>query len=117
MNFLKNKAKTLEDIYQNAQYILQDNIQVSPEDAKLLDASSKKIIKGFLDEFEKLSKTNKESLEKIVNDLISKHKTNFKGVGQPLRIALTGSRFGPGIYDIILSLDKNETIKRLKLIK
>jgi len=37
-------------------------------------------------------------------------------VGQPLRIALTGSRFGPGIYDIILSLDKNETIKRLKLV-
>ena len=114
MNFLKNKAKTLEDIYQNAQYILQDNIQVSPEDAKLLDTSSKKIIKDFLDEFEKLSKTNKENLEKIVNDLISKHKTNFKGVGQPLRIALTGSRFGPGIYDIILSLNKDVIVKRLK---
>ena len=56
------------------------------------------------------------SLEKIINGLIDKHKTNFKGVGQPLRIALTGSRFGPGIYDIILSLDKNETIKRLKLV-
>ena len=114
INFLKNKAKTLEDIYQNAQYILQDNIQVSPEDAKLLDALSKKIIKDFLDEFEKLSKTNKESLEKIVNDLISKHKTNFKGVGQPLRIALTGSRFGPGIYNIILSLNKDVIVKRLK---
>jgi len=114
INFLKNKAKTLEDIYQNAQYILQDNIQVSPEDIKLLDALSKKIIKDFLDEFEKLSKTNKESLEKIVNDLISKHKTNFKGVGQPLRIALTGSRFGPGIYNIILSLNKDVIVKRLK---
>jgi len=114
INFLKNKAKTLEDIYQNAQYILQDNIQVSPEDAKLLDDSSKKIIKDFLDEFEKLSKANKESLEKIVNDLISKHETNFKGVGQPLRIVLTGSRFGPGIYDIILSLNKDVIVKRLK---
>ncbi len=117
MNFLKNKAKTLEDIFQNAQYILQDNIQVSPEDAKLLDASSKKIIKDFLDEFEKLSKTNKETLEKIVNDLLSKYKTNFKGVGQPLRIALTGSKYGPGLYDILLSLDKDEIVKRLKMIK
>ena len=117
MNFLKNKAKTLEDIYQNAQYILQENIQVSPEDAKLLDASSKKIIKDFFDEFEKLSKTNKETLEKIVNDLLSKYKTNFKGVGQPLRIALTGSKYGPGLYDILLSLDKDEIAKRLKMIK
>ena len=114
MNFLKNKAKTLEDIYQNSQYILQDNVQISPEDSKLLDNSSKKIINDFLFEFEKMSKITKESLEKIVNKLIKKHKTNFKGVGQPLRIVLTGSRFGPGIYNIILSLDKDAVIKRLK---
>jgi glutamyl-tRNA synthetase len=114
MNFLKNKAKTLEDIYQNSQYILQDNIKISPEDSKLLDASSKTIIKDFLSEFEKMSKITKENLEKTVNGLIDKHKTNFKGVGQPLRIALTGSRFGPGIYDIILSLNKDVVVERLK---
>ena len=49
--------------------------------------------------------------------IINKHKTNFKGVGQPLRIVLTGSKFGPGIYNIVLSLDKNEIVKRLKIIK
>ena len=114
MNFLKNKAKTLEDIYQNSQYILQDNIKISPEDSKLLDNSSKNIIKDFLDEFEKMSKITKENLEKTVNGLIDKHKTNLKGVGQPLRIVLTGSRFGPGIYNIILSLNKDVVIKRLK---
>ena len=114
LNFLKNKAKTLEDIYQNSQYILQDNIQISSEDSKLLDNSSKNIIKDFLDEFEKMSKITKENLEKTVNGLIDKHKTNFKGVGQPLRIVLTGSRFGPGIYNIILSLNKDVVIKRLK---
>jgi len=114
MGFLKNKAKTLEDIYQNSQYILQDNIQISPEDSKLLDAPSKNIIKDFLSEFEKIPKITKENLEKAVNGLIAKHKTNFKGVGQPLRIVLTGSRFGPGIYDIILSLNKDVVVKRLK---
>ena len=114
LNFLKNKAKTLEDIYQNSQYILQDNIQISSEDSKLLDNSSKNIIKDFLDEFEKMSKITKENLEKTVNGLIDKHKTNFKGVGQPLRIVLTGSRFGPGIYNIILSLNKDVVIRRLK---
>ena len=117
MKFLKNKAKTLEDIYQNAWYILNNTIQISVEDLKLIDDLSKKILKGFLNEYEKISKIRKDNLEKIVKGLIDKHKTNFKGVGQPLRIALTGSKFGPGIYDIILSLDKNEVIKRLKIIK
>ena len=117
MKFLKNKAKTLADIYENAHYILNDNLQISPEDLKLLDISSRKILKDFLNQYEKMSIIKKEHLEKIINELINRHKTNFKGVGQPLRIALTGSRFGPGIYDIILSLDKNETIKRLKLVE
>jgi len=117
MNFLKNKAKTLDDIHQNAQYILNDIIKISSEDLKLLDTSSKKILKDFLNNYEKMTKITKESLEKIVNELIDKHKTNFKGIGQPLRVALTGSKFGPGLYNIILSLNKNETIKRLKMIK
>ena len=117
MNFLKNKAKTLEDIYKNSQYILTDAIKISSEDLKLLDASSKKILKDFLIDYEKNTKITKESIEKIVNELIYKHKTNFKGVGQPLRVALTGSKFGPGLYNIILSLDKNETIRRLKMIQ
>ncbi len=114
MSFLKNKAKTLDDIYCNSEYILQENIKISSEDSKLLDAPSKNIIKDFLNEFEKTSKINRENLEKVITQLIAKHKTNFKGVGQPLRIALTGSRFGPGIYDILLSLDKSEVLKRLK---
>ena len=114
--FLTNKAKTLGDIYKNAQYILNDTIKISSEDLKLLDVSSMKILKDFLSEYEKMTKISKESLEKIINGLIDKHKTNFKGIGQPLRIALTGSKYGPGLYDIILSLNKNEIIKRLKMI-
>ena len=116
LNFLKNKAKTLGDIYQNSQYILNNDIKITPDDIKLLDANSKKIIGDFLEEFKNIKSQNKESLEKLVNSLISKYKTNFKGVGQPLRIALVGSRFGPGIYNIVLSLSKDEVIKRLSKI-
>ena len=116
LNFLKNKAKTLEDIYNNAQYLINDKIKVSSEDQKLLDNSAKTILIDFLKEFENLSNINKENLEKIINKIIKNNKTNFKGVGQPLRVALVGSKFGPGIYDIIMSLDKNEVIERLKAI-
>jgi glutamyl-tRNA synthetase len=36
-----------------------------------------------------------------------------KELGQPLRVCLTGSKFGPGLYDIIVSLGKEEIKKRL----
>ena len=115
IKFLKNKAKTLDDIYINAQYILNDNVKIASENLKLLDNPSKRILKDFLKEYEKISEITKNSLEKIIKELINKHKTNFQGLGQPLRIALTGSKFGPGIYDIILSLNRNEVVKRLKM--
>jgi len=116
MSFLKNKAKTLEDIYNNAQYIINDEVTIGDEDQNLLDYQSKLIIKDFISDFEKIPSSNKENLEPLIKSLIEKYKTNFKGVGQPLRIGLVGSRFGPGLYDIILSLNKTEVIKRLSKI-
>ena len=86
------------------------------DDKKLIDDLSKKVINDFIIEYEKLTSLSRETLEPIIKSLIDKHKTNFKGVGQPLRIALVGSRFGPGIYDVILSLEKAEVVKRLKQI-
>jgi len=114
--FLKNKAKTLEDIYNNAKYIIFDEVSFNQDDLKLIDEKAKKIIFEFSNEINDLKILNKETLEPIVNNLIKTHETNFKGVGQPLRIALTGSKFGPGIYDIIISLGSDETIKRLNKI-
>ena len=52
-------------------------------------------------------------MDPVINQLIKTNETNFKGVGQALRIFLTGSKFGPGIYDIINSLGKDEVLKRL----
>ncbi len=113
LTFLKNKAKTLEDIFINGQYITVDEINFNQEDLKLIDNKAKKVISDFKNEFEKNTELNKEALEPIINGLIKSNDTNFKGVGQPLRIALTGSKFGPGIYDIIISLGKEEVTKRL----
>ena len=116
LSFLKNKAKTLEDIYKNAKFIIDDNINFNKEDLKLIDDNAKKIILEFNNKLSSISNVNRENLEPIVNDLIKSNETNFKGVGQPLRVALTGSKFGPGLYDIVISLGKKEVLKRLAKI-
>ena len=112
--FLKNKAKTLEDIYNNAKYLIFDEVSFNQDDLKLIDNKAKKIISEFSKKINVLKVFNKETLEPIINNLIKTHEINFKGVGQPLRIALTGSKFGPGIYDIIISLGNDEILKNNK---
>jgi glutamyl-tRNA synthetase len=74
----------------------------------------KKLSEEFNNTLTSVENLNKENLEPIVNELIKKYETNFKGVGQPLRVALTGSKFGPGLYDIVISLGKEEVKKRLE---
>ena len=111
--FLKNKAKTLEDIYNNSKYIIFDEVNFNQEDLKLIDDKAKKIISEFSNKISKTDNFSKKTLEPIVNGLIKSNETNFKGIGQPLRVALTGSKFGPGVYDIIISLGKEEVLKRL----
>ena len=113
LSFLKNKAKTLEDIFNNSQYILNDDVNFNKEDLKLIDDKAKKIISEFNERINKIKEFRREDLEPVIQELIKSNNSNFKGVGQPLRIALTGSKFGPGIYDIIVSLGKDEVEKRL----
>ena len=94
--------------FDKATYTMVDN-----EDIELIDDKAKRIINEFSKNINESSKFTKEKLQEIIDQLIKSHETNFKGVGQPLRIALTGSKFGPGIFDIILSLGKAEVLKRL----
>ena len=116
LSFLKNKAKTLEDIYHNAKFIINNEVNFNKDDFKLIDNKAKKIILEFSKKLSTISKINKENLEPVVNNLIKTNDTNFKGVGQPVRIALTGSKFGPGLYDIVIALGKEEALKRLNKI-
>ena len=116
LSFLKNKAKTLEDIYNNSKFIINDEVNFNEDDIKLIDDKAKKIISEFIKELSSISNINRENLEPVVNNLIKTNDTNFKGVGQPMRIALTGSKFGPGLYDIVIALGKEEVLKRLAKI-
>ena len=113
LSFLKNKAKTLKDIYNNAKYIIIDEVKFKNDDLKLIDEKAKKIIAEFKNKLSSMDSLNKEKLEPVINELIKKYETSFKGVGQPLRVALTGSKFGPGLYDIVISLGKEEVKRRL----
>ena len=116
LTFLKNKAKTMEDIYNNSKFIINDEIIIEKAEMSLLTENAKNIIKSFMKKVNEIEVFNKETLEPIINNLISENQTNFKGVGQPLRIILTGSKFGPGIYDILISLGKKRVLDRLSKV-
>ena len=109
---VKNESHIIRETFENLLNSIKFNYWVISDTGST--DGTQDIIKNFIEDFEALKDLNKTSLEPIIQNLIDKHKTNFKGVGQPLRIGLVGTKFGPGIYDVILSLDKTTVINRLK---
>ncbi len=113
LSFLKNKSKSLEDIYNNSKYIF--SYELKNDEIKKIDKSKFTIIKNIYFLIKKEKKIDKDYLKNIFDKIIETEKINFKDIGQPLRIILTGSEYGPAIYDIANSLSFDEFINRLEL--
>ena len=113
-NFLVflNKAKTLENIYENAKFIFNYK---KIEFSDLISENEKKIIQLFLQKIDKVSDSNVEKIKAIIDEVIVEEKIKFKDFGQPIRIVLTGTKFAPSITDIIQSLGIDEVKRRISL--
>jgi len=111
LSIFKNKAKTLEDIFNNCSFVF--NFQTIDIE-NTLDKNAVKLIDEFYQSIINLDDQNFDACKEIINDIINKNKIKFKDFGQPIRLVLTGSKFAPSINDIIQSLGINEVKKRLK---
>ncbi len=113
ISFLKNKAKTLEDIYNNSSYI--HSFKPDTDFNQKIEPNIKEILIKVLSFIEK-NNYNKESYDIFFKKITEDNKINFKDIGKPLRILMTGSEFGPSIHNILESLGKTECVNRLKKI-
>ena len=61
-----------------------------------------------------LSEFSEPRIEKLFNDIVEKHEVKLGKLAQPVRVALTGVKQSPGIFEVIDVLGKEKTIKRLE---
>ena len=53
------------------------------------------------------------NIENKIREVIEYYQIDFKSIGQPLRLLITGSLFGPSLSKIIKVLGLEKTIKRI----
>lgn len=71
------------------------------------------ILKKLRDEFIKLENPVKEDYENVLNKLSEELKIGKGKIIHPLRLSVSGMSTGPGVYDIIVILGKDEVINRI----
>ncbi len=112
ISILKNKAKTLQDICKNANFIFNYDEKLIDKN-KVINTKNINYLKDFLNEISKIKIFEEKIISEISELVLKKNNINFKDLGQPLRLILTGSTQAPSIKDIIKILGINETIRRL----
>jgi glutamyl-tRNA synthetase len=76
---------------------------------------SAELLSKLKESFEKLVNPDKEDFEKALDEIATQLNVNKGKLVHPLRIAISGVGEGPGVYDIISILGKEETISRITI--
>ena len=74
---------------------------------------SAELLKNLNENFSQLTNPSKEDFEKVLDQTAIELNVGKGKLIHPLRIALSGVGEGPGVYDIISVLGKEETISRI----
>jgi glutamyl-tRNA synthetase len=111
---LKDRTKTLVELIDNSHYILSDR-PFTPESnaAKHLAGDAPRILARLTVRLQNASEWTAGSVEEIVRAFAEDEQIKLGQIAQPLRVALTGRAVSPGVFDVMETLGRNETLARL----
>ena len=71
------------------------------------------LLKKLSDRIKSLSNQSKEDYEIALNDTASESGAGIGKIIHPLRLAVSGMGEGPGVFDILFVIGKEETLRRI----
>jgi glutamyl-tRNA synthetase len=111
---LKERAKTLVELIDNAAYLFaQRPLAVDADAQKQLAPEGKAALKGVFSVLSAANDWDAPALEAAVKVYAEGAGLKLGKLAQPLRVALTGKATSPGIFDVLASLGREESLARL----
>ena len=111
---LNERSRTLIEMAQKSAFYLKKDLEFDESArAKFLTAEIKPLLENLAVGIENMDKLTSENLETLMKGIVEAAGLKLGRLAQPVRIALTGKKESPGIYDVILLLGKETTLDRL----
>ncbi len=114
------RLTTLQDIIPQTRYFFTDEFEYDPKAVKKWWGGSvekrqktRMTLKNIAQILEELPTYDIETVEATIWKYTDDQNIKRVGVMQAVRVALTGASFGPGLFDIVVLLGKNEVLKRI----
>ncbi len=111
---LKDRAKTLVELVEQAHYYLSDDISIDEKAAKkFLVPEIREPLNRLVQKLSDLTNFSDGAVQQAFAEVLEQTGLSMGKLAQPVRVALTGSTISPGIHEVIAVLGKERTLKRL----
>jgi glutamyl-tRNA synthetase len=112
---LKERAKTLIELVESANYIFADRpLTMDTKASALLTPQTRALIGELRRHLAEVTEWNGATTEAAMRDYAEKNNLKLGAVAQPLRVALTGRTTSPGIFDVLAVLGREISLARLQ---
>jgi glutamyl-tRNA synthetase len=110
---LKERVRTYVELLEMANYILGHRPFVAtPDAAQHLDAPSRGMLADLTSRLRNVS-WDKHSIEAEVRIYADSVPIKLGRIAQPIRVALTGRTVSPSVFDVMITIGRDETLLRL----
>lgn len=111
---LQPRSKTLVEMAQQAHFYYTDDISLDSADAaKFLKSEVREPLKALRHQLAQLPAFDEKALETVFTRLMEQFEIKLGKIAQPVRMALTGTRVSPGIFEIMGVLGRERVLARL----
>jgi glutamyl-tRNA synthetase len=112
---LKERAKTLIELADGAQFLFAQRPLSYDEKARdLLGEAGRAHLAALAPKLEALPDWTATAAEAAVRAYVAENGAKLGQVAQPLRAALTGRATSPGIFDVLVTLGREESLGRIR---
>ncbi len=113
--YLCERAKTLVEMVEwTLPYITEPVAMDEAAAGKFLTPTIAPSLNKFAERVKTVAPFSKETLEPVLDTILEEDRLKMGTFAQPLRIALTGRTFSPGIYEVMELLGKERTLQRIE---
>ena len=111
---LKERAKTLNNLIEGAEFIVAERpLPLDAAATKLVDQEALQVLAKVVPVLESVGEWSAESIETAVKAFAEGESLKLGKIAQPLRAALTGRTTSPGIFEVLAILGRDESLARI----
>lgn len=111
---LQPRSRTLDEMAKSAEFYLKDKLEYDQKAAdKFLTPDKLEAFELLKSKLSSVSNFDEQSITEAFEAVMAQYGLKLKDIAQPLRVALTGSKVSPGIYETMVVLGKDKVLERI----